>query len=407
MKIIISIPSIQICVLTKMIYTSIYLNIFLCLLLLNFQWKENRSILYLCIGLIIFNVRLITGFLLNTESNNIVLTKLLFVLDPIVALTGPITLYYFKSLIEKKFYIDFKFILLCLIPGVLIIINLWPYYHLSFDEKLNTILAINNHAYIRDVPVKHTLLFSFKIHTRLIAIYNAAHLLYALYYLIKENKANKFKVKSVKIILSVISIILISILPVVLFLGYFSYTTSERFDFSFKITENVNLDLFYTFTLITPISFLFFPQLIYGVNPNTALHVQVKDAINCILKPKSDDVIVELEKSCDKDRIVEYINQQKPYLNPSFSLHTVSSELNIPHLRVSSCFNKELNISFPEYRNQKRVEYAIQLFKEKKHFQMSIEGISDQCGFKSKSSFYQAFRSVHQMTPTDWIAKNM
>lgn len=390
-----------------MIFTSIYINIFLCLLLLNFQWKENRSVIYLCLGLIIFNVRLITGFLLNTESNNMVLTKLLFVLDPMVALMGPITLYYFKSLIEKRFYFDFKFILLCLIPGVLIVINLWPYYHLALDEKLDMILAINNHAYIRDVPVKHTLFFSFKIQTRLIAIYNSAHLIYAFYYLQRENKANKFKVKSVKIILTVISIILISILPIVLFLGYASYTTNESFDFSFKISENINLNFFYAATLITPISFLFFPQLIYGLNPNTAIHLQLKDAIYGLMKPKNDDKIQELEESSDKGRIIEYMLKQKPYLKSSFSLHTISSELNIPHLRVSSCFNKELNISFPEYRNQKRVEYAIQLFKEKKHYQMSIEGIADQCGFKSKSSFYLAFRSIHHMTPTDWIAKNM
>lgn len=390
-----------------MIFTSIYLNIFLCLLLLNFQWKENRSILYLCLGLIIFNVRLIMGFLLNTESNNIVLTKLLFVLDPMVALMGPITLYYFKSLIEKRFYLDFKFILLCLVPGVLIVINLWPYYQLSFEEKLHTILAINNHGYIRDVPVKHTLFLSFKMQTRIIAIYNAGHVIYAFYNLHRENQANKFKVKSIKIIWSVISIILFSILPVVLFLVYASYTTNEKFDFSFKISENIHLDFFYTFTLITPISFLFFPQLIYGANPNTAIHLQLKDTIYGLMKPKNDDKIQELAESTDKDRIVEYMLRQKPYLKSSFSLHTISSELNIPHLRVSSCFNKELNISFPEYRNQKRVEYAIQLFKEKKHYQMSIEGIADQCGFKSKSSFYQAFRSVHQMTPTEWIAKNM
>ncbi len=390
-----------------MIFTSIYINILLCLLLLNFQWRENKSIVYLCLGLIIFNVRQITGFLLNTESNIEVLTKLIFVLDPLGVLLGPITLYYFKSLVEKKFYIDFKFLLLCLIPCLLITINLWPYYQLSFDEKLNTIMAINNHTYIRDVPVKHTLFFGFRIHTTMIAIYNAAHLIYALYFLFKENKANKFKLKRMKVLYSIISIILISILPIVLFLVYASYVSQGIFDFKFNIPENINTDHLYFFTLITPISFLFFPQLIYGVNSNTALHVQLKDAIDCMLRPKNEELQMEFTMSTDKDRIIDYIDKQKPYLNPSFSLHMVSSELNIPHLHVSSCFNKELNISFPEYRNRKRVENAIQLFKENKHYQMSIEGIAAQCGFKNKSSFYAAFRAVHQMTPTDWIAKNL
>jgi AraC-like DNA-binding protein len=41
------------------------------------------------------------------------------------------------------------------------------------------------------------------------------------------------------------------------------------------------------------------------------------------------------------------------------------------------------------------------------HKSMSIEGIAMQSGFKTKSSFYSAFKSVYNMTPTEWIAKNL
>lgn len=46
------------------------------------------------------------------------------------------------------------------------------------------------------------------------------------------------------------------------------------------------------------------------------------------------------------------------------------------------------------------------MFREQKHLKMSIEGIAIHSGFKTKSAFYAAFKSVYNMTPTEWIEKN-
>jgi hypothetical protein len=107
-----------------MIYTSLFINLFMCLLLLNFQWREQKAILYLCLILIIFNKRQITELLLNSDSDGIVLTQIIFLTDPIGYLIGPLTLYYFKSLVAKKFVINYRLIWLCL-PSLLIAINIF------------------------------------------------------------------------------------------------------------------------------------------------------------------------------------------------------------------------------------------------------------------------------------------
>lgn len=390
-----------------MIFTSIYINCFLCLLLLNFQWKENKSVIYLCLLLIIFNVRQTAGLLLNSQSNNIILTRLLYVMDPIAVMCGPMILYFFKSIVHKKFYMDYLFILMCIIPSTIILMNLWPYFQLTFSEKQNIILSTINHTYKRDFPMQHTLFFSFKIQVRMIATYNLAFMVYSFYYIFKANKALKIKANVDRYIKSIISIMLITVVPVLLFVLITSYITNEKFEISLKVSKNINSDFLYLLTLIPPISFLFFPQLIYGQNQSKSIYLKIKEILNSNFKGMYQEVPVEFEKSTDIDRIITYIDKQKPYINPTFSLHSISSELNIPYLQVSNCLNKEMKVSFPEFRNQKRVEYAIQLFKEKKHHQMSIEGISDLCGFKSKSSFYLAFRAVYQVTPTEWIAKNL
>jgi AraC-like DNA-binding protein len=133
------------------------------------------------------------------------------------------------------------------------------------------------------------------------------------------------------------------------------------------------------------------------------LRLKSKKAISSNL----NNEVVELTKKSDLDLIITYIETKKSYLNPTFSLHDLSRELNIPHLRVSGFFNKQLKTPFPEFRNRLRVSHAIQLFKEGTHAQMSIEGIATICGFKNKSRFYAAFKAEYKMTPTEWIEKNI
>jgi AraC-like DNA-binding protein len=148
--------------------------------------------------------------------------------------------------------------------------------------------------------------------------------------------------------------------------------------------------------------------MLYGSSStSTSLWKKVKEIWVSVSRIALYEKMENPEKSADLDRIIQFMDKKKPYLKSNFSVHDVSRELNIPHLRVSTSFNKQLETSFPEYRNKLRIDYAVKLMKENAHVHMSIEGIALQSGFKNKSSFYATFRSVHQMTPTEWIAKNL
>jgi YesN/AraC family two-component response regulator len=113
------------------------------------------------------------------------------------------------------------------------------------------------------------------------------------------------------------------------------------------------------------------------------------------------------EKSSDLDRIISYIETEKPYIKTAFSLHDISQALNIPHNRVANCFSKQLKVTFPSYRNKLRIEYATDLLRAGTHLSTSIEGIAEMSGFKSKSIFYKIFKEEHGTTPTDWIKENL
>jgi AraC-like DNA-binding protein len=113
------------------------------------------------------------------------------------------------------------------------------------------------------------------------------------------------------------------------------------------------------------------------------------------------------EKSTDLERIIAFIEQEKPFLQVGFTLHDLSQELNIPYIRVINCFKKELNTSFPAYRKKLRIAHAISLMRAGAHLTISIDGIAERAGFKSKSIFYTAFKEEHGMTPTEWMKRNL
>lgn len=380
-----------------MLLTSIYINILICLLILNFQWRENKTVVYLILIIILFNVKQLAGLLINSNQNEDILVNILFTTDPITYLIGPLMLYYFKSLIQGKFVIDYKLFILS-IPVLLFFVNTLPYYQLPVEEKLNIIRSIKQHRYTLNFPYKHVLLFSFKWQIQLILILNVLFLTYSIRHYLLEKKANRIKAKKIRYINSNIFLFIISVIFGFILLIYSSYKSSK-----FSMTSDNSSEYYYLFTIITPISFLLFPKLIYGINSSTSIFHFFQN-----LFQSTTEKIAEIpDSSSDQDRILNYIESQKPYLQTNFSLHTLSRELNIPHLRVSSCFSKEIKTAFPEYRNRKRVEYAVQLFRANTHLQMSIEGIAVQCGFKNKSSFYLAFKAEYNMTPSEWISINL
>ena len=68
-------------------------------------------------------------------------------------------------------------------------------------------------------------------------------------------------------------------------------------------------------------------------------------------------------------------------------------------LYVSTAINEEIGISFSDYINRKRVNYAIQLIRANP--QMTIYEIADLSGFASDKSFYRNFKSITGKSPKE------
>jgi AraC-like DNA-binding protein len=393
-----------------MLLTSVLLSLLISSILLISHWSENKGIVYLIVVIILFSIRQFIFILIHSDAHVEVLALLLFHLDPLFFLLGPFFLYYLKSLVHGKFVMD-KYLLVYAIPAFIAGINTLPYYSYPFAEKVAESAAIQGN-YFLDGPVNFQLLFfPFKYQLRFAALYNLSLILFSFVYLIrlKKNSAIPLK-KKVTVLLNRIlaATTLVVIIPNLMVLFYVLVNSPKTGELVFRQAAFENNGAIFFMTLLVPLSFFLVPSWLYNDQASANPLEKIRAFLQRLRLSTSETTLAsKLEKSEDLERIITYLETEKPYVNVSFSLHDISQALNIPHIRVTTCFNKELNASFPSYRNKLRVAHAIALLREGAHLTTSIEGIAERSGFKSKSAFYLAFKAVHGITPVDWIKENL
>lgn len=101
-----------------------------------------------------------------------------------------------------------------------------------------------------------------------------------------------------------------------------------------------------------------------------------------------------------KQKIVDYIQVEQPYLQGGYTIKQFSEALNIPSHLISWILSQHLHTNFTSLLNQHRVDYACQLLDDRKYDHYSIAGIAFEAGFNSLSVFNQNFKRRKEITPS-------
>lgn len=387
-----------------MLFTSLILIFIVSFLFLINHWSQNKGIIYLVIVIMGLSMRQFSILILNTSHDPILLATIVNHFDPLVVLSGPFFIYYFKSIIKGTFVWD-RYLLLLSIPSLIVVINLIPYYLIPFQNKVEFF----SRSYTNQHEVAH-LFIPYNHQFSLIIGYNFSCLFFAIRYLNKVKKtAGTYIKKKVTVLINRIFVALsIIILPNVFLVVTLSSNAKKFGQIQFLNPDVLNNNYLFFLTLLLPLSFFFVPSWLYNEKEPFSFVDNFKFTWKKIAESNSnfseEDI---LGKSTELERILSYIEAEKPYVKTAFSLHDVSHALNIPHTRITYCFNKQLKVPFPAYRNKLRIEYATSLLRSGAHLGTSIEGIAEMSGFKSKSIFYKTFKEEHGMTPIDWIKENL
>jgi len=101
--------------------------------------------------------------------------------------------------------------------------------------------------------------------------------------------------------------------------------------------------------------------------------------------------------------LLEYMDNEKPYLDGKLSLKDVATHLGISVNHLSQVINEQLQKSFFDFVNTYRVEEVKRLLNESRHEQLTLLAVAYDSGFNSKSSFNSIFKKLTGMTPSEYV----
>lgn len=105
-------------------------------------------------------------------------------------------------------------------------------------------------------------------------------------------------------------------------------------------------------------------------------------------------------------RINEHIVSEKAYLKNDINRDIIAGEFGISTGYLSQIVNQYTESNFNDYINKLRVESSKEKLLDSQYDNYTIEIIGLECGFKSKSNFYTAFKKHTGQTPNQFKKEN-
>ena len=96
------------------------------------------------------------------------------------------------------------------------------------------------------------------------------------------------------------------------------------------------------------------------------------------------------------------MKENEAYLKGDLTIQDVSDATQIPKHHITQVLNERLNKNFYSFVNEYRVEKVKLLLSNSKYNQFTILAIGYEAGFNSKSSYYNSFKKIEGVTPSEF-----
>lgn len=327
--------------------------------------------------LLIASLTIILGAL--TYSGKILMFPNMFrIINPIHYLFPPVAFFYTWSSFKQDFKFK-KIYLLSFLPFLINLIQFLPFYLSPKAEKveiINQLIATGSVV----MPIQY-LLKDINI---------AVFLILQFYIFFKYKDQKNSDIKNMESLVKWFWIYLIG--QVLIFIGM---TTEILWNTAISLEPyHLSMNVITIFVFMTSVAFLFFPRLLYG---NIVKQESEKEKY-------ANSKLSESDKSDILETLNSYLNShEKPYLNTKLSLKEVSIKLNVLPKQLSQVINEKTGQNFNQFINTFRVEESKILLGSSQFNKLTIDAISEKSGFKSKSTFYEAFKAQMSMTPKQYV----
>lgn len=144
-------------------------------------------------------------------------------------------------------------------------------------------------------------------------------------------------------------------------------------------------------------------QIIFRRDPWEVLRQQEEEA-----REEEEEVQEEekpQENSAYRKALDEWMQKERPYLNPDFKLMDLQNVLPMNRTYLSQFIHAEYDCSFYQFVNRYRIEEAKKL--KMQHPDMKLSDISARCGYSSPSVFSRTFTAITGVTPSEWSREEL
>lgn len=307
------------------------------------------------------------------------LAHLALLSQPLLFVVGPLYYFFIRSTLECKF--KFKALhLLHLTPTALPVVYLFPFYLLSFDEKVALLTSKQSQEIL---VLTQPILMGMIVHTVQILIYVRA----SLKLIAKDHEAPKElneRDRCLKGFGHYFSFFWMAVFATLVILSY-TRSLTETTDYVIMLLATASVGVLAGMVLLK--SEIWEQQ-----------YVDHSDQKKYAKSALSADQIEILAKE-----LAEYMQTAKPFLDPKLRLTDVAHALSTSTNKLSQVLSLGFGKSFNDMVN----EYRYHTFKAKllstDLSRITIYGIAQESGFNNKYTYIKIFKRFTDMTPSEYL----
>jgi len=107
--------------------------------------------------------------------------------------------------------------------------------------------------------------------------------------------------------------------------------------------------------------------------------------------------------SANREAVKTYVQELERSFFERTNLDDVAARLGMSRRRFTQLFREVTGASWTQHVSKLRIAPACHLLQQTER---SVERIAFECGYEELSSFYRAFRRLHQLAPSQWREQN-
>lgn len=352
----------------------------------------RHPMFYLGVFLFVFSWYFLI-YILTTTGLIVHCPLLLKLLSPFYY-AGPPALYlYFRYAFTcKADLLSWKTSYVHFLPVILAFIDNIPYYFLTHQEQLNIAIQIseniNNIFYFKGGYLET------KYHYYLRAIQEV------IYFIIILGLMWKYKLRSLEISrLFIMSVLLMLVSRVIILLIGLIQSKNVGGD-----ARLINYSIVPYIIVLCGIYVSWFSARLYYSNFSCdSFSKKENSQIEKISKETRINLSNEEIESISHS-ITSFFNERGfEFFDSEISIQNLAEAIRFPKYKVSHYFNAVLGLTFKDWVNSKRVEKFLEKIECGDLEKKTINSIAEDCGFKSKTSFYCAFKRHTGHNPSEYF----